>query len=218
MVSLRRIYSRPNGRGSKNKSSKLTEEKVHELRRIYRETNTTIERIAEVSGINKHTAWSAVFGKTWRHVGGRAISIGGGHIAMRKLSANQVLVARKLYKSGVASIREIAEILGLAFNSTRLMLTRVTYRHVPEEDNSYNESLAENISAGILKRLHLEHYSKQQRLAIEMTFLAGVQHGLAGGESIKTEEEVMGSGNHEYMGCRLGFEDLQQLSHAYSEE
>ncbi len=214
----RKVHPRPLGRGSKNKASKLTEDVVQEIRMAYRAGRLSVAKIADMVGINHHTAWCAIYGKTWRHVGGAALPVGGGAAAMRKLTPTQVTAARRIYHRGVASIREIKEMLGMNFNAARLMLMGETYQHVPMPDDSFNESLSEHIADGIIRRLHLQHYSRQQRNAIEMAFLAGVQHGLVGGEQRGTQEEVMGAGNGEYKSCRLGVEDLQQLSHAYSEE
>jgi len=217
MTQQRTIHRRPNGSGSKNKASKLNEERVAEIRRAYRMGGTTVDKIATALGISHHTAHSAIFGNTWKHVGGEASPVGGGTAAMRKLTEQQVTSSRKLYAKGACSIIDIQGVLGLSFNATRMMVLGLSYQHIPMPDApEYESSLNDNIVKGLLQRLHLSHQTDAHKAAC-LAFSAGTQHGRSGRNGQLTEEEVMGAGNGEYDNCRLGFEDLQQLSHAYSD-
>ena len=180
MVALRTIHRRPNGSGSKNKAAKLNEEKVAEIRYAYRTGKLTVDKVAAATGVSHHTAYSAIFGKTWKHVGGEAKSVGGGTVAMRKLTVKQVTATRCLYAKGVCSIHDIKDALGISFNAARMMLRGLSYQHIPMPDRSeYEESLSENLVEGILRRLHLPHLTDTHKAAV-LAFMAGVQHGRSG--------------------------------------
>ena len=59
-------------RGARHSGSKLTEEAVIEIRRLYFEENHTMTQLAEAYGVSAKTVANVLHGVTWRHVTGRA--------------------------------------------------------------------------------------------------------------------------------------------------
>lgn len=55
-------------RGSANKSAKLTDEKVREIRAAYRKGNVTQRALAEKYGMSQAPIREAIVGTTWAHV------------------------------------------------------------------------------------------------------------------------------------------------------
>lgn len=204
---------RPMSTGSLNHSSKLTETKVAKMRAAYELRGLSICALSKLAGVDKNTAYQAVLGNTWNHVGiprPKARSA-------RKLTDNTVRAARVLYAAGLCSQREIAQLVGLFQNGTRLMLIGRHYRHVPmPKQGARLESTEEHVAAGIAKRLHMLD-TPEIRRAISLGFRAG--HHLAQiAFDLRTDDEVMGAGNQEYAGNRLDLEDIRRLHHAYEEE
>lgn len=60
-------------RGTNNTNSKLTEEDVINIRRIYKPRKTPRHQIARIFGVEKSTIDSILGGKTWAHVGGKCL-------------------------------------------------------------------------------------------------------------------------------------------------
>lgn len=55
-------------RGSNNGASKMTAEKVFEMRRLYVETVTSYRNLASKYGLSNGTVGEILRGETWRHV------------------------------------------------------------------------------------------------------------------------------------------------------
>jgi len=59
-------------RGDRHSGSKLTNDAVVEIRRLYFDENHTMTDLAEVYGVSAKTIANVLHGVTWRHVPGRA--------------------------------------------------------------------------------------------------------------------------------------------------
>jgi len=60
----RGVYSH----GESHKNAKLTDEKVREIRKMYREGRKTYKRIGEMYGVSDHAIEEVVTRRTWKHV------------------------------------------------------------------------------------------------------------------------------------------------------
>jgi hypothetical protein len=58
-------------RGARHSGSKLTDEAVIEIRRLYFDENQTMTQLAEAYGVSTKTVANVLHGVTWRHVTGR---------------------------------------------------------------------------------------------------------------------------------------------------
>lgn len=123
-------------RGSKNGRAKLDEALVVELRRRYRKGDITVERLAKEYGVSAAVANHATSGRTWRHVaepsapGSREKGPRGDRHHLAKLTAGDVAEMRGLFVTGDYTKRALALRFGVHYNTCRMALDRVTWRHV----------------------------------------------------------------------------------------
>lgn len=66
-ASNKKPYTRPSVRGEKNKNSKMTADKVIELRETYKKEQN-LDVLAEKFHISRSTVWQIVRRVTWKHV------------------------------------------------------------------------------------------------------------------------------------------------------
>lgn len=68
LIKGRRNFTKIRFTGESNKNAKLTDEKVLEIRRLYREKKMNQYELADVYGTTQTTIGKIVNNKTWRHI------------------------------------------------------------------------------------------------------------------------------------------------------
>jgi hypothetical protein len=117
--------------------SKLTDEDVKMMREMYAtKPNTTIIELANTCGVSYHTAYCAIIGETWRHVGTNDSAYirrpyVGQRVHTAKMTEHQVRSLRLLHKMGWSS-GELGILYGLSEHQAWMIGTGRSWRHLTE--------------------------------------------------------------------------------------
>jgi hypothetical protein len=127
--------------GEKNKNSKLTDERVAEMRKRYALGGVSYTTLAEEFGVASNTAANIVRGRWWKHADGprvqkstlsarrQAMSLGEGNPAAR-LTENDVRLIRFAIKSGRFTRKDLAVCLGVCLATIDHITSGKTWVHV----------------------------------------------------------------------------------------
>ncbi|MDV2997654.1 MAG: hypothetical protein N4J56_007359 [Chroococcidiopsis sp. SAG 2025] len=119
-----------NQQGSKNRSAKLTESMVVEIRELYKQGSSTKE-LAERFKVSRKAIQGAIFGRYWSHVDGAIAQNmkSGSRNPSSKLTENQVIEIRSLYHQGYSG-KLLAKTYGVSDTLIYSILNRKVWTHV----------------------------------------------------------------------------------------
>ena len=117
--------------GEKHKSSKLTAEKVREMRRQHEEEGLTVRELSRRYEVTPANAGMVIKGETWTHVDGPTTDeVDIENRGVSKLTAEDVRQIRERYKRGDISRSELAEQYPITESNVGNIVTGETWGHV----------------------------------------------------------------------------------------
>lgn len=127
-------------RGEKVGGSKLTEEVVVELRRLYAAGGFTQQKLADKFGLSREGVGCALRGQNWRHLPGAIDSLSPVALANKaragerhptaKLTEQQVREIRRLFASNNHTQKELAAMFGVSAVNVYQIVSRRSWRHI----------------------------------------------------------------------------------------
>ncbi len=118
------------------RGSKLTEQQVIEIRRLYSDERKTQQEIANQFGVTRENISVIIRGVNWQHVDKTNLSENarrgksGEANGSAKLNADSVRLIRQLYAAGGQTYESLAERFHVSFVSIRFVVIRHTWKHV----------------------------------------------------------------------------------------
>ena len=108
--------------------AKLTEADVRELRGLYRDGGWTLQRLAERFHVSVTAIYQATRGRTWPNVDGPT----GRTDNRAKLTKQDVLELRRLYRGGEWTVQRLAERYGISRSAVCAAARGLSWSHVEE--------------------------------------------------------------------------------------
>jgi len=122
------------GLGSANGNSKLTDRKVHQIRKLYATGKHTLAELAKMFDVALSTIGRVVRGDSWAHTSGRCSQDNyarGEQNGTSGLARREVKKIRKLYATSNHTQRELAEMFGVTQQTISLIVNRKSWKHIP---------------------------------------------------------------------------------------
>jgi hypothetical protein len=122
--------------GIDSKSSRLTDNQVLEIRKIYNNNNISQKKLSKLFGVGQRTICEVVNNRRWKHLHWEPIPPkekisrkGNPNYISNKLTKQQVLEIRKLYPE-IKNYVKLGEMFNVSDNNIKKIIQRKTWSHI----------------------------------------------------------------------------------------